>query len=209
MKKTILTTLVLTAVFCIQAADTFPGGWGGKDPAPYKAAADSAVRLNNKANNLVMYKFLSRKAKTFDELCRIVDEVCDDLYEKPVENAERKLTVKKMFAVCRGQFIPECVAFAEKNPSWYDLHLALAYRGDKKKAYKFLLDSYKRYFYNYQPDLHIKALKKLAAWGKEAKIATLKKDFAGLKPHFARIYAKNKAKWAEVMKIYDETVKSL
>ena len=207
MKKQFLSTLVLS-VLCVQAADTFPG-WGGKDPAPYKAAADSASRINNKANNLVMYKFLSQKAKTFADLCRIVDEVCDDLYEKPVENAERKLTIKKMFAVCRGQFIPECVAFAEKNPSWYDLYLANAYRGDKKRAYAFLLATYKRYFYNYQPDLHIKTLKNLAAWGKEAKIASLKADFAKLKPHVDRIYAKNKTRWADFVKTYEGIVKTL
>lgn len=208
MKKMILTTLALSAAFCMQAADTFPG-WGGKDPAPYKAAADSATRINNKANNLVMYKFLSQKAKSFDELCKIVDGVCDELYEKPVENAERKLTIKKMFAVCRGQFIPECVAFSEKNPSWYDLYVAFAFRGDKKKAYDFLLAAYKRYFYNYQPDLHIKALKNLAAWGKEAKIATLNDDFGKLKPHVDRIFQKNQKKWADFKKTYDETVKSL
>lgn len=207
MKKMFLSILVLSSL-CIQAADTFPG-WGGKDPAPYKAAADSASRINNKANNLVMYKFLSQKAKTFADLCRIVDEVCDDLYEKPAENAERKLTIKKMFAVCRGQFIPECVAFAEKNPSWYDLYLANAYRGDKKRAYDFLLATYKRYFYNYQPDLHIKTLKNLAAWGKEAKIATLKTDFAKLKPHVDRLSAKNKTRWAEFVKTYDGIVKTL
>ena len=207
MKKLFLSTLVLS-VLCIQAADTFPG-WGGKDPAPYKAAADSASRINNKANNMVMYKFLSQKAKTFADLCRIVDEVCDDLYEKPAENAERKLTLKKMFVVCRGQFIPECVAFAEKNPSWYDLYLANAYRGDKTRAYNFLLASYKRYFYNYQPDMHLKTLKNLAAWGKEAKIASLKEDFTKLKPHVERISAKNKAKWADFVKTYGEIVKGL
>ena len=207
MKKLFLSTLVLS-VLCVQAADTFPG-WGGKDPAPYKAAAESASRINNKANNLVMYKFLSLKAGTFADLCRIVDEVCDDLYEKPVENAERKLTIKKMFVVCRGQFIPECVAFAEKNPSWYDLYLANAYRGDKKRAYDFLLATYKRYFYNYQPDLHIKTLKNLAAWGKEAKIATLKTDFAKLKPHVDRLSAKNKTRWAEFVKTYEGIVKTL
>ena len=207
MKKMILSTLVLSAFF-IQAADTFPG-WGGKDPAPYKAAAESATRVNNKANNLVMYKFLSQKTKTFADLCKIVDEVCDDLYEKPAENAERKLTIKKMFAVCRGQFIPECVAFAEKNPSWYDLYLAHAYRGDKKHAYNFLLATYKRYFYNYQPDMHIKTLKNLAAWGKAANIASLESDFAKLKPHVGRISTKNKKYWAEFVKTYDEIVKGL
>lgn len=209
MKKMILSTLVFSAAVCLQSADTFPGGWGGKDPAPYKAAADSSTRINNKANNLVMYKFLSQKAKSFDQVCKIVDEVCDELYEKPVENAERKLTIKKMFAVCRGQFIPECVAFAEKNPSWYDVTLANAYRGDKKKAYKFLLVSYKRYFYNYPQDMHIKSLKNLAAWGKEAKIASLKDDLTKLKPHVARISRKNKEKWAAFVKLYDETLKGL
>ena len=207
MKKLFLSTLVLSAL-CIQAADTFPG-WGGKDPAPYKAAAASAKRVNNKANNLVMYKFLEKKAKTFAELCKIVDEVCDDLYENPVTNAERKLTIKKMFAVCRGQFIPECVAFAEKNPSGYDLYLANVYRGDKTRAYNFLLASYKRYFYNYQPDMHLKTLKNIAAWGKEAKIASLKEDFTKLKPHVERISAKNKDKWADFVKTYDEIVKGL
>ena len=207
MKKLFLSTLVLS-VLCVQAADTFPG-WGGKDPAPYKAAADSATRINNKANNLVMYKFLSLKAGTFADLCRIVDEVCDDLYEKPVENAERKLTIKKMFAVCRGQFIPECVAFSEKNPSGYDLYVANAYRGDKTRAYNFLLASYKRYFYNYQPDMHLKTLKNIAAWGKEAKIASLKEDFTKLKPHVERISAKNKDKWADFVKTYDGIVKGL
>ena len=121
--------------------------------------------MNNKANNLVMFKFLDRKAKTFDELCKIVDEVCDDLYENPVANAERKLTLKKMFAVCRGQFIPECVAYAEKNPSWYDVILGNVYRGDKAKAYNFLLTAYKRYFYNCPAADHIRTVKNLAAWG--------------------------------------------
>lgn len=209
MKKLILSTLVLTASFCLTAADTFPGGWGGKDPAPYKAAADAATRVNTKANNLVMYYFLDRKAKTFDELCRIVDEVCDDLYENPVANAERKLTLKKMFSVCRGQFIPECVAFSEKNPSWYDLFVANAYRGDKEKAYRFLLTSYKRYFYNHQPDVHIRTLKNLSAWGKEAKIASLKDDLAKLKPHVDRISARNPKLWAEFVKTYDAVVKEL
>ena len=208
MKKTVITTLILSAAICISAADTFPG-WGGKDPAPYKAAADSATRVNNKANNLVMFRFLDRKAKTFDQLCRIVDEVCDELYENPVANAERKLTIKKMFVVCRGQFIPECVAYAEKNPSWYDVNLANVYRGDKTKAYKFLLVSYKRYFYNLPADIHIRSLKNLAAWGKEAKIATLKDDFAKLKPHVTRISTKNPAQWAEFVKTYDEIVKGL
>lgn len=208
MKKMILSALVIPMALSIQAADTFPG-WGGKDPAPYKAAAEAATRVNTKANNLVMYKFLEKKAKTFDELCKIVDEVCDDLYENPVTNAERKLTLKKMFAVCRGQFIPECVAFSEKNPSGYDLYVANAYRGDKTRAYNFLLASYKRYFYNYQPDMHLKTLKNLAAWGKEAKIASLKEDFTKLKPHVERISAKNKAKWADFVKTYGEIVKGL
>ena len=208
MKKMILSALVIPMALSIQAADTFPG-WGGKDPAPYKAAAAEASRVNTKANNLVMYKFLEKKAKTFDELCKIVDEVCDDLYENPVANAERKLTLKKMFAVCRGQFIPECVAFSEKNPSNYDLYVANAYRGDKTRAYNFLLASYKRYFYNYQPDMHLKTLKNLAAWGKEAKIASLKEDFTKLNPHVKRISAKNKDKWADFVKTYDEIVKGL
>ena len=208
MKKMILSALVIPMALSIQAADTFPG-WGGKDPAPYKAAAESAKRVNTKANNLVMYKFLEKKAKTFDELCKIVDEVCDDLYENPVANAERKLTLKKMFAVCRGQFIPECVAFSEKNPSGYDLYVANAYRGDKTRAYNFLLASYKRYFYNYPMDMHLKTLKNLAVWGKEAKIVSLKEDFTRLKPHVERISAKNKEKWADFVKTYDEIVKGL
>ena len=208
MKTTTLSTLILSAALCIQAADTFPG-WGGKDPAPYKAAAESATRVNNKANNLVMFKFLDRKAKTFDELCKIVDEVCDDLYENPVANAERKLTLKKMFAVCRGQFIPECVAYAEKNPSWYDVILGNVYRGDKAKAYNFLLTAYKRYFYNFPAADHIRTVKNLAAWGKEAKIDTLKDDLTKLKPHIERISAKNKERWAEVVSTYDEIVKDL
>lgn len=209
MKKMILSALALATAFGLAAQDTFPGGWGGKDPAPYLAAAKSATRVNTKANNLVMYQFLEKKAKTFDELCRIVDEVCDDLYESPVENAERKLTIKKMFACCRGQFIPECVEFAEKNPSWYDVTLANVNYGDKSKAYKFLLTSYKRYFYECPPDTHVKTLKNLAAWGKEAKIETLKDDFVKLKPHMDRISAKNKDRWTEVVSTYEELVRSL
>lgn len=208
MKKMILSALALTTVFCLAAQDTFPG-WGGKDPAPYLEAAKTATRVNTKANNLVMYHFLEKKAKTFDELCQIVDEVCDELYESPVENADRKLTLKKMFACCRGQFIPECIAFAEKNPSWYDVYLGNVNRDEKDKAYKFLLTSYKRYFYNYAPDVHLTTLKNLAAWGKEAKIDTIKDDFTKLKPHMERISAKNKERWAEVISTYDEIVKGL
>ena len=99
--------------------------------------------------------------------------------------------------------------YAEKNPSWYDVNLANVYRGDKEKAYKFLLTSYKRYFYELPADIHVKSLKNLAAWGKEAKIASLKEDFAKLKPHVDRISAKNKAAWAEFVKTYDEIVKGL
>ena len=209
MKKMILSVLTLATAICLSAEDTFPGGWGGKDPAPYLAAAKSATRVNTKANNLVMYNFLEKKARTFEELCRIVDEVCDDLYEDPVANAERKLTIKKMFACCRGQFIPECVEFAEKNPSWYDVTLANVFRGNKEKAYKFLLSSYKRYFYETQPDMHVKSLKNLAAWGKEAKIDSLKEDFAKLDPHVKRISAKNKERWAQVVSTYEEIVKGL
>ena len=208
MKKLFLSTLVMLTALCIQAQETFPG-WGGKDPAPYKAAAEAAKRVNNKANNLVMFNFLDKKAKTFDELCKIVDDVCDELYEKPVENAERKLTLKKMFVVCRGQFITECIAFAEKNPSWYDVTLGNVNRGDKTKAYNFLLTAYKRYFYNYPAADHIKTIKNLAAWGKEANIATLKDDLAKLKPHVERISAKNPANWTEFVKTYDEIVKGL
>ena len=87
--------------------------------------------------------------------------------------------------------------------------MAFAYRSDKKKAYQFLLTAYKRYFYNYQPDMHIKALKNLAAWGKEAKIATLKDDFTKLKPHVTRISLKNQKAWADFVKTYDEIVKTL
>ena len=208
MKKLFLTALALTTAFCIAAQNTFPG-WGGTDPAPYLAAANASTRVNTKANNLIMYHFLEKKAKTFDELCKIVDEVCDELYESPVENADRKLTLKKMFVCCRGQFIPECVEYAEKNPSWYDVYLANVWHGEKDKAYKFLLTSYKRYFYNYAPDVHLKALKNLAAWGKEAKIDTLKDDLTKLKPHIERISAKNKERWAEVVSTYDEIVKDL
>ena len=68
MKKMILPALALVSALSSAAQDTFPG-WGGKDPAPYLAAANSATRVNTKANNLVMYKFLESKAKTFDELC--------------------------------------------------------------------------------------------------------------------------------------------
>ena len=53
MKKMILSALVIPMALSIQAADTFPG-WGGKDPAPYKAAAEAATRVNTKANNLVI-----------------------------------------------------------------------------------------------------------------------------------------------------------
>ena len=206
MKKMILSALVLLAALCLQAQETFPG-WGGKDPAPYKAAADASKRVNNKANNLIMYHFLEKKAKTFDELCKIVDDVCDELYDNIATNAERKLTLKKMFVVCRGQFIPECVAYAEKNPSWYDVHLGNVYRGDKTKAYNFLLTSYKRYFYNFPPNDHIRTLKNLAAWGKEANIASMKDDFAKLKPHFDRISAKNPANWAAVLQTYNDITK--
>ena len=207
MKK-FLSAFVLAAVLCVSAQDTFPG-WGGKDPAPYKAAAEKATRVNNKANNLVMYKFLGQKAKTFEELCKIVDDVCDDLYEDPVANADRKLTLKKMFAVCRGEFIPECVAYAEKNPSWYDVYLANVYRGDAAKAYQFLLDSYKRYFYESAPEQHIKSLQNLVKWGKEAKVASLKEDFAKLAPHVKRISAKKQERWADFVKTYDSLAKEL
>ena len=206
MKKMILSALVLLVALCLQGQETFPG-WGGKDPAPYKAAADASKRVNNKANNLIMYHFLEKKAKTFDELCKIVDDVCDELYDNIATNAERKLTLKKMFVVCRGQFIPECVAYAEKNPSWYDVHLGNVYRGDKTKAYNFLLTSYKRYFYNFPPNDHIRTLKNLAAWGKEANIASMKDDFAKLKPHFDRISAKNPANWAAVLQTYNDITK--
>ena len=206
MKKMILSALVLLAALCLQAQETFPG-WGGKDPAPYKAAAEASKRVNNKANNLIMYHFLEKKAKTFDELCKIVDDVCDELYDNIVTNAERKLTLKKMFVVCRGQFIPECVAYAEKNPSWYDVYLGNVYRGDKTKAYNFLLTSYKRYFYNFPPNDHIRTLKNLAAWGKDANIASMKDDFAKLKTHFDRISAKNPANWAAVLQTYNDITK--
>ena len=208
MMKRLFTAIAILAAIYIQAQDTFPG-WGGKDPAPYKSAADAAQRINNKANNLVMYHFLNRKANSFEELCKIVDEVCDDLYEKPVENAERKLTLKKMFVVCRGQFIPECVEYAKKNPSWYDVNLANVYRGDKAEAYDFLLTSYKRYFYNYPANDHLRTIKNLAAWGKEANVASLKEDFTKLKPHVDRISAKNPKGWADFVKTYNDIIGTL
>ena len=57
--------------------------------------------------------------------------------------------------------------------------------------------------------MHLKTLKNLAAWGKEAKIASLKEDFTKLKPHVERISAKNKKKCADFVKTYDEIVKGL
>jgi|GEM_PF-3154206 len=208
MQKMTWSAIALAAAFCTQAANTFPG-WGGKDAAPYKKAAEESTAINVKANNLMMYRFLDQKVKTFDGLCKIVDEVCDELYEKPVENAERKLSMKKMFAFCRGQFIPEAIAFAEKNPSWYDIYLANANKAEDAKRYAFLLATYKRYFYYFQPDMHLKTLKNLGNWGKAGKIASLKDDLTKLKPHFDRISAKNKNKWADVLKTYDEILKSL
>ena len=57
--------------------------------------------------------------------------------------------------------------------------------------------------------MHLTTLKNLAAWGKEAKIDTLKDDFTKLKPHMDRISSKNKERWAEVVSAYDEIVKGL
>lgn len=208
IKLTFCPAIVLAAVCCAQAANFFPG-WGGRDAAVYKQAAEKSTSVNVKANNLMMYHFLNRKANTFAALCEIVDEICDDLYEKPAENAERKLTMKKMFAFCRGQFISEAVAFAEKNPSWYDLYLANVNKAQDNKRYAFLLGSYKRYFYYFQPDMHLKTLKNLAAWGKGGKVASVKKDFTGLKKHIERLSAKNKVKWEEVAKTYAQLLKSL
>ncbi len=208
MNKWTLSALSLAAAFSIQAADTFPG-WGGKDAAAFQKAAASSTGLNTKANNLVMYRFLNEKVKTFDGLCKIVDEVCDELYEKPVQNAERKLTIKKMFAFCRGQFVAEAIAFAEKNPSWYDVYLGNINKADNTKRYNFLLTAYKRYFYNFQPDMHLKTLNNLAAWGKAGKVASLKGDLAKLKAHYDRISSKDKAKWSAVLQKYDEIMKTL
>ena len=57
--------------------------------------------------------------------------------------------------------------------------------------------------------MHLKTLRNLVAWGKGGKVATLRDDLAKLQPHFERVSAKNKAKWAEVLKTYEELLKAI
>ena len=206
MKKMILATLMTIASACVLAAGAFPI-WNCKDPTVLKEAAEKAATLNEKANCLMLLGVLEKNIKTFPEFSKLVDSICDDLFKEEKVNAERKLTMKKMFCVNRGQFINEAFDFSEKNPSWYDYYVCRVYRGDRTKCYQMMFNALKNFFHYYSPEVHMSALELLNGYAKEGNVAAMKQDIAGFRKHYEQLASKNK-KWQPVLDKYDQIMKA-
>lgn len=186
----------------------FPG-WNAS-AEKYSEALKSAKNPNERALCRMMLRFRQEKMN-YDQLCKAIDEICDEEFSSPAARDNAKHILKKQFAYCRGQFLSEALAFAEKNPSWYDYHLCMAIQGGNKvRVYKLLLATLERSSVNLIPAANqLKAVKRLAEIGYIEEIPSVKEDFLRLKKKYDQLAANGDVAWKKVADEVDSTLKLL
>ena len=205
MKKFV--TLFLFVFLCGTACQAAFPGWNASEEK-YSEALKSAKTPHERALCMMMLRFRQEKIANYKDLCRIIDEICDKEITAVSNRENSKHILKKQFAYCRGQFLGEALTFAEKNPSWYDYYICMAYNGDKVRVYKLLLSTIQRSSINLIPaGNQLKAVKRLAEIGYIEEIPTFKEDFLALKKKYAPLAAKGDAAWKSVADEVDAALK--
>ena len=183
----------------------FPG-WNAS-AEKYAEAFENADTAAARVQCRMMLRFKQEKMN-YEQLCKTIDELCDEEFSTASGGESVRHILKKQFAYCRGQFLGEALAFAEKNPSWYDYYICMAYNGDKVRVYKLLLSTIQRSSINLIPaGNQLKAVKRLAEIGYIEEIPTFKEDFLALKKKYAPLAAKGDAAWKSVADEVDAALK--
>ncbi len=200
MKKFIGAVIIAAAAVSASAEDYKFPGWGCKDIARWEKAAADCKKEQDAALCTVMLNFHREKPKTFDEFSKIVDRVCEEVYADPARREKAKNMLKKQFAFCRGQFLREACAYAQKNPSWYDYHLAMAYKGNNTVSYQLMRDALTNIpCYVYTTKQHVDGIKRMAATGQKAGIKSMPEDLQKLRSKYTAQQFRDKKDWSGVI----------
>lgn len=205
--KTFVAIIFFTVATVFAEDYKFPG-WGCKDIEKLKNAVSNAKKEADIATSMMLLKYHEQKIKTFDDFCKMVDNVCEEVYAVPAQREKAKNLLKKQFAYCRGQFLQEACVFAEETPSWYDYYLARAYNKNKAQSYRIMRNTLLTVpCYVYTVKQHTDGIKRLIETGKAADIKTVRTDLQKLRDKYVSQQLKDKNTWKTVFNEIDTFLK--
>ena len=147
MKKLViaLAIMAIAAITAIaQEAFKFPG-WNCRDVAVLQHQLALAPGDWEKINMTYMIDFASNgEPATFANACTRIDAAIDAISPRTAEDT--RLSIRKQFAYCTGQFKAELIAYCQANPNEYDFHVAMTDQTDW--GYQTVADCLLKYQYS-------------------------------------------------------------
>ena len=126
MKKLVI-ALAIIATIAVHAAEFQWPGWNCKDVTLLQQQLELAPTEGWKMTVSIVLACAQNPPADFAAACTVIDNAITAL--KPDANDELKLSKKKQYAYCTGQWADELVAYCQANPSSYDIHVALRHHG--------------------------------------------------------------------------------
>jgi len=126
MKKLVLTLAIIASV-AVHAAEFQWPGWNCKDVALLQEQLNLAPTDEWKMTISIVLACAQNNPADFATACTVIDNAITAL--KPDATDTERISRKKQYAFCTGQFTDELVAYCQANPNPYDIHVALRHHG--------------------------------------------------------------------------------
>ncbi len=202
MKK-IFSLVLFAGLICsgFAAEFVFPG-WKCTDEAKLTAALDNAKGTWEKTVVMILQRINSEKVATYEALCTQIDAVIDTAdFGSEAARESMRVTYKKQFPLCRGEYIAEAWAFCLKNPTSYDFYYYRSHAATLKftdtQVYNAVLSCLLSY--NYSAKETLGAVNQLLDKAVLADVTTQKADLQKLNRKFSPKLIADKAAWEPVV----------
>jgi DNA-binding TFAR19-related protein (PDSD5 family) len=126
MKKLVIALAIIAAVAVHAAEFQFPG-FVCKDVALLQEQLELAPTYELKMYVSIILACAQNNPADFATACTVIDNAITAL--KPDTTDQERITRKKQYAFCTGQFADELIAYCQANPNSYDIHVALRHHG--------------------------------------------------------------------------------
>jgi DNA-binding TFAR19-related protein (PDSD5 family) len=126
MKKLVIALAIIAAVAVHAAEFQFPG-FVCKDVALLQEQLELAPTYELKMYVSIILACAQNNPADFAAACTVIDNAITAL--KPDTTDQERITRKKQYAFCTGQFADELIAYCQANPNSYDIHVALRHHG--------------------------------------------------------------------------------
>jgi len=126
MKKLVI-ALAIIAAAAVHAAEFQWPGWNCKDVTLLQQQLELAPDEAWKMATAIVLAVAQNQPADFAAACTVIDNAITAI--KPEATDAEKLSRKKQYAYCTGQWADELVAYCQANPDSYDFHVALRHHG--------------------------------------------------------------------------------